>query len=234
MCHCSANLHWLLLFKKKGKLFPRKVFSNPFVTHDNNPTVITDLSKSFCQFKKCVILSLAIFIGGKISRENSIFFSNILKMDEITVCQHFCYKDRIFCICFFCHCHSHNDISNVYLLVLSKATGQTLQKHYDFDYDNDYHYDRENKIHAPSFKWYKFTVSIFFISRGWEENLNSFRDFASFNRKCQVWAVFFLRGFWNFEKETCKEKTVLFDGDSVLNGKMWLLNHTVLFRKSCC
>ena len=93
MCHCSANLHWLLLFKKKGKLFPRKVFSNPFVTHDNNPTVITDLSKSFCQFKKCVILSFVIFIGGKISKENLIFFSNVLKMNEITVCQHFCLKN---------------------------------------------------------------------------------------------------------------------------------------------
>ena len=74
MSHCSANLHWLLLFRKKGKLFPCKGFSNPFVTHDNYPTVITDLSKSFCQFKKCVILSFAIFIGGKISKENLIFF----------------------------------------------------------------------------------------------------------------------------------------------------------------
>ena len=52
-------------------------------------------------------------------------------------------KDR-FCILFFdiviviviMH------ISNVYLLVLSKATGQTLQKHYV--------YDRKNKVHAPS------------------------------------------------------------------------------------
>ena len=79
--------------KKKGKLFPRKVFSNPFVTHDNNATVITDLSKSFCQFKKCVILSFVIFIGGKISKENLIFFSNVLKMNEITVCQHFCLKN---------------------------------------------------------------------------------------------------------------------------------------------
>ena len=116
--------------KKKGKLFPRKVFSNPFVTHDNNPTVITDLSKSFCQFKKCVILSFVIFIGGKISKENLIFFSNVLKMNEITVCQHFCLK------------------------------------------------------------WYKFTVSIFVNSWGWEENANSFRDFASFNEKCRITVKF--------------------------------------------
>ena len=27
------------------------------------------------------------------------------------------------CILFFCHSHSHNNISNIYLLVLSKATG---------------------------------------------------------------------------------------------------------------
>ena len=97
MCHCSANLHWLLLFKKKGKLFPRKVFSNPFVTHDNNPTVITDLSKSFCQFKKCVILSFAIFIGGKISKENLIFFSNVLKMNEIFVLKMIQVYGQYFC-----------------------------------------------------------------------------------------------------------------------------------------
>mgnify|MGYP007086848989 CR=1 FL=1 len=51
-----CKLALITSFQKKGKLFPRKVFSNPFVTHDNNPTVITDLSKSFCQFNKCVIL----------------------------------------------------------------------------------------------------------------------------------------------------------------------------------
>ena len=31
-----------------------------------------------------------------------------------------------------------------FYVVLSKATGQTLQKHYDCDYDG------KNKIHAPS------------------------------------------------------------------------------------
>ena len=41
-----------------------------------------------------------------------------------------------------------------FYVVLSKATGQTLQKHYDCDYDG------KNKIHAPSLnhvddKWKK-------------------------------------------------------------------------------
>jgi hypothetical protein len=39
------------------------------------------------------------------------------------------------CTLFFCHSrsHSHNDISNVYLLVVTKAT----IKQYDCDYDYD-------------------------------------------------------------------------------------------------
>ena len=39
----------------------------------------------------------------------------------------------------FCHSHSHNDISNVYLLVLSKATEHCI-KHYDCNYDRKIRY----------------------------------------------------------------------------------------------
>ena len=43
------------------------------------------------------------------------------------------------CILFFYHSHSHNDISNVYLLVLSKATEHCI-KHYDCNYDRKIRY----------------------------------------------------------------------------------------------
>ena len=47
-------------------------------------------------------------------------------------------------------CHSHSDLGNVYLLVLSKATADKhCREHYDYDYDYDY--DRKNQIHCPSF-----------------------------------------------------------------------------------
>ena len=84
------------------------------------------------------------------------------------------YTEGVILYLVFCHIHSTviMHISNVYLLVLSKATGKTLQKQYD--YDND----RKNKIHAPSFMQKNMSV-------GFLKQVSYFSNISLFDSKIQ-------------------------------------------------
>ena len=61
----------------------------------------------------------------------------------------------------FCHCHSHSHSHShsAYQQCLPSSSVQTLQKHYDCDYNCDF--DKKNEIHVSS------KEGIFFVILGW-------------------------------------------------------------------